>query len=94
MKMIIAIMEEKFLDELTDRLLDRGVRVTKLHSTGGFLSKGNCTLLLGCEASKLGEIKGVFQEVVSPETIRGEKGDVVLRGASLFVIDVEEGRKV
>ncbi|MDO5713874.1 MAG: cyclic-di-AMP receptor [Tissierellia bacterium] len=94
MKMMIAVLEERFLNELTEKLLDNNVRITKLHSTGGFLSKGNCTLLLGAEKEKVPEIRRIFEEIVKPYEVHEEKGDFLVQGANLFVIDVEKGFKI
>ena len=94
MKMMIGVVDERFLSSLTDRLSEQNIRITKLHSTGGFLSKGNATLLLGMEEDQLDVVKEIFKDVVSPEEVHNEKGDFIVKGATLFVIDVEKGLKM
>lgn len=94
MKMMIAILEDRFLDELTEALLAEKIRITKLHSTGGFLSRGNTTLLLGAEDEKLPKIKEIFRRTVTSEKIAGEDGEHTVRGANLFVVDVEKGFRI
>ena len=46
-KMMIAIVQEKYTDDIIDRFLDEDIYVTRLSSTGGFFKSGNTTLLLG-----------------------------------------------
>lgn len=49
MKLLIFVTESALADPTVDALVEQGFRVTRLASTGGFLRKGNTTLLLGVE---------------------------------------------
>ncbi len=49
MKLILAVLPEKAATLASDRLVAQGYRVTHLASTGGFLRRGNVTLLIGAE---------------------------------------------
>jgi uncharacterized protein YaaQ len=49
MKLIIAIVADDAAEQAIPRLLDAGLRVTRVASTGGFLRRGNTTLLLGLD---------------------------------------------
>ncbi|WP_376792834.1 cyclic-di-AMP receptor [Thermoflexus sp.] len=49
MKLILAVLPEKAATLASDRLVAQGYRVTRLASTGGFLRRGNTTLLIGVE---------------------------------------------
>ncbi|HEX9370708.1 MAG TPA: cyclic-di-AMP receptor [Roseiflexaceae bacterium] len=49
MKLLIFVTEHSVADLAVDALVEQGFRVTRLASTGGFLRKGNTTLLLGVE---------------------------------------------
>ncbi|MDO5715381.1 MAG: cyclic-di-AMP receptor [Tissierellia bacterium] len=93
-KMMIAIVQDKFIDELIDRFLDEDIHVTKLSSSGGFFKSGNSTLLLGCEEEELDHIDQIFREVTKTESIHNEMGDFDISGATVFVIDVEETRRI
>jgi uncharacterized protein YaaQ len=44
-------MEDSVADASINALVEQGFRVTQLASTGGFLRKGNTTLLVGLEDS-------------------------------------------
>jgi uncharacterized protein YaaQ len=49
MKLLMFITEANVTDPTVDALVEQGFRVTRLASTGGFLRKGNTTLLVGVE---------------------------------------------
>jgi Cyclic-di-AMP receptor len=49
MKLLVFVTEHSAADPTVDALVEQGFRVTRLASTGGFLRKGNTTLLVGVE---------------------------------------------
>ena len=49
MKLLVFVTESALADPTVDALVEQGFRVTRLASTGGFLRKGNTTLLVGVE---------------------------------------------
>src|SRR5215208_5450283 len=49
MKLLVFVTEHTAADPTVDALVEQGFRVTRLASTGGFLRKGNTTLLVGIE---------------------------------------------
>lgn len=49
MKLLVFVTENSAADPTVDALVEQGFRVTRLASTGGFLRKGNTTLLVGVE---------------------------------------------
>lgn len=51
MKLLVFVTEYSAADAVVDALVEQGFRVTRLASTGGFLRKGNTTLLVGVEDS-------------------------------------------
>lgn len=51
MKLLVFVTEYSAADSTVDALVEQGFRVTRLASTGGFLRKGNTTLLVGLEDS-------------------------------------------
>jgi uncharacterized protein YaaQ len=51
MKLLVFVTEYNVADPTVDALVEQGFRVTRLASTGGFLRKGNTTLLVGVEDS-------------------------------------------
>jgi len=56
MKLICAIVRDIDGDEVVHALVARGYRVTRLASTGGFLRRGNVTLLVGVEDDQVSDV--------------------------------------
>ena len=106
MKMITAIINKKDVNEVCGALTRAGFYFTKMSSTGGFLTAGNATLLIGTQAEKVQEAISVIREHCSrreepiPSTVKmGATGPdvpakVVVGGATVFVSDVEEFEKI
>jgi uncharacterized protein YaaQ len=80
MKLIIAVIRDVDDPALTEKLTEGGFRFTRVASTGGFLRKGNVTMLIGLPDDKVGEAVEVFRRTCCPaETGRNR--------AILFVVD-------
>lgn len=94
MKMIIAIVQDKFIDELIDTFLDEDIHVTKVSSSGGFFKSGNSTLMIGAEEKELDKIDEIFRKVTKTEVAKTDKGEFEISGATIFVIDVEKSMRI
>ena len=105
MKLIIAIVQDEDASRLISTLMNEGYSVTKLATTGGFLRAGNTTLLLGGEDDRVKGALDVIERVcksrkqiaTSPSPVAGTSGvyapypiGVVVGGATVFVLDVEQ----
>jgi uncharacterized protein YaaQ len=53
MKMMIIIVRDSDADNVVTELVEQGYRVTRMASTGGFLKRGNVTLLVGVASDKI-----------------------------------------
>ena len=109
MKLIYAIVRYDNEDEVINALTKKHYSVTKLATTGGFLEKGNTTLLIGTEAERVQEaIDTIKQEcgkrqkiTINMPYISGSAMincatmpmTVEVGGATIFVIDVERYEK-
>ena len=108
MKLVFAIVHDEDGPKVMDELNKNGFSVTKLCSTGGFLKAGNTTLLVGIEEEKLETVIDIIkkksksrkQVINSSMTPNGMGGmfipypvEVVVGGATIFVIDVERFEK-
>lgn len=63
MKLILAIIEDELAFEVAKALSEKSIRSTKLSSSGGFLKKGNTTLLIGIESHRVDEAVAEIQRV-------------------------------
>ncbi len=107
MKLILAIISNEDSGAIMTALTKEGYSVTKLSTTGGFLSAGNTTLLIGTEEEKVEHAieligqEGKQRKVMVPTTNGYDMSsftsipvEVVVGGATVFVLNVEEFRKL
>lgn len=106
MKMITAIVNRKDAGEVCRALTEAGYYLTKLSSTGGFLTSGNTTLLLGTEEERVDGVLSLIRRHCS-RRVESTAGmslgtaasmsyptEVVVGGAVIFVTAVEQFEKV
>lgn len=104
MKLIVAVLQDKDSNRLTDALAKSNFKATKLATTGGFLKEGNTTLMIGCEDQYVEEALGIIEkncsqreQVVAPINSMGGHADtyisepvtVEVGGATVFVLPIE-----
>jgi uncharacterized protein YaaQ len=83
MKMIVAILKDEDEDLVSQGLVDMGLHVTRISSTGGFLRQGRSTLMIGVDADHVEQAIQVINENCAPRV------EPILRRATLFVLNVE-----
>ena len=103
MKLVIAVVHGEDASGLVDALTDKEYRVTRLHSTGGFLKQANATVMLGVEEAQVEDVLAVIRETcharsqyINPMPPLMEPGEfympypveVTFGGAAVFVLDV------
>lgn len=64
MKLIVAVVENPQVDGAVEVLLEAGIRVTRLASTGGLLRQGNTTLMMGVEDAEVGHVMSLLGQRV------------------------------
>jgi uncharacterized protein YaaQ len=104
MKLVVAIVQDKDSNRLSNALIKEGFRATKLASTGGFLRAGNTTFMIGTEDDRVQEALQVIranckirEQLVTPVSPMGGTTDsyipfpveVQVGGAAVFVLPVE-----
>lgn len=62
MKIIYAIISSDDGNRVTDVLNEHQFSVTRLATTGGFLKKGNSTLMIGTEEDKVDEVIDLIKD--------------------------------
>jgi uncharacterized protein YaaQ len=81
MKMMIIIVRDNDADNVVTELVGQGYRVTRMSSTGGFLKRGNVTLLVGVESDKVQVVMELLQKSCCPP-------DPEIHRATIFVTDM------
>ena len=109
MKLVMAIIHDDDAFQITDVLNERGYSVTKLASTGGFLRAGNTTLICGVDDDRVSDLVSVIEAqcrsrkqitpvsstLMSPsDSYSPYPVEITVGGATIFVLDVLEFRKV
>lgn len=104
MKLVIAIVHAEDAGALVDALTDKEYRVTRLHSTGGFLKQSNASVLVGVEEAQVEDVLAVIRETcharqqyINPMPPIMEPGEffmpypleVEVGGATVFVLPVD-----
>ncbi len=83
-KLILAILRGDSEERLRPVLLDAGLRVTELSSTGGFLRKGSTTVMIGVDEDQVEFALNLIRETIpTPE-------DEEAHNATIFVLDAEQ----
>lgn len=84
MKMVIGIIRDEDSEAVLQALVEKGYRVTRIASTGGFLRRGMSTLIIGVEDDQVDDAISTVGDNCSP-TI-----EPAVRRATLFVLNVEK----
>lgn len=87
MKLIITIIRDADDGTVINQLVTHGYRVTRIASTGGFLRRGNVTLLIGVEADQVQTVIDLLQQVCCPP-------DSEQHRATVFVVDAQHFEQV
>lgn len=92
MKLVTVVAQRDDAGALTEALRQSDYRSTRLETAGGFLRRGNATLLVGVDAEQVADVIRIVQETCRPRTIAASAdrpGASVRTGAAtIFVLDV------
>ena len=84
MKLIITIISDADNEPVSQALITGGFHVTRISSTGGFLRRGQSTLMIGIADERVDEAIQVIRDSLPPVA------DPSIKRATLFVLNVEE----
>ncbi len=88
MNLVLAIVHNDDADAVTRALLAAGRRVTRINTAGGFLRRGNVTLLIGVEPAEVDAVLETIRQNCQPRTEAAGRGDqVATAGATAFVLE-------
>jgi uncharacterized protein YaaQ len=93
MNLMLVILQNDDADPVAGGLLEAGYRLTRLNTAGGFLRRGNVTLLIGMEANQVDEVLQIIQANCQLRTeARPPEAGMPMYSATVFVL--EAGRFV
>lgn len=62
MKLVIAVVQDRDAGPIIDALVQREYRSTRINTQGGFLRRGNATLLIGVEDEQVDDVLTVVRD--------------------------------
>lgn len=95
MKLIITVVQNKDADEVVDALVSAEFRATRFASTGGFLRRGNTTIMIGVQDEQVEQVLDIIRDEARNRAAQAE-GDEVSQtaAATVFVLDLEEYQRL
>ena len=107
MKLITAIVNKSDVNDVSDVLRAEGFSFTRMASTGGFLTTGNTTILIGTDDEKVEEALNILRTHCKRRTVHiahtpylatgmamAYPTEVTVGGATVFVTDVTHYEKM
>jgi uncharacterized protein YaaQ len=107
MKLVYAIVNNDDNYAVSKALQKKGIRATKLASTGGFLSAGNTTFMVCCRDEEVDTVIETCKEhsrrrkqyvpssaIFEPNGGETYPVEVTIGGATIFVTDIERFEQV
>jgi uncharacterized protein YaaQ len=94
MKLVTAVIQEEDATSLIASLVEAGFHATKIASTGGFLSRGNVTLLIGANDEDVLELVDLIRHGAHSRTVMMGNAEVAVGGAVIFVQEIQEYYRV
>lgn len=106
-KLVVSIVQHEDADQLMRALNQEGYTCTKIGSTGGFLRRGNVTLLVGAEEAKVTALLNIITRTchkrthlanpylfMEPDGYMAEPIEVEVGGAVVFVLEIDRMLRV
>jgi len=87
-RLIITLLRDANGEEVLKALLDADFRVTRIASTGGFMRRGNSTLLIGVVKDRVDAAIQLIREHSAPAIDPG------LKRATVFVLKVDQFEQI
>ena len=95
-KLIIAVVQNEDADSVVDALLEEDFRATRLASTGGFLRRGNTTLMIGADEDQIDRVLDLIRKNARSGMAPHDDASSAAApaAATVFVLDLEEYQRL
>ena len=108
-KLVVMIVSDSDADRLMNRLVEEGLPATKLGSSGGFLRRGNATILSGVFDEQVDVVVALVDELcharkeyvpvqtlpfLGEGTFSAEPVEVRVGGAIVFVLPIDRFERI
>ena len=88
MKMLMVILEDTDSNQVMNSLHQAGFPLTLIDSTGGFLRRGNSTIIAGVSDDQVDQVVDLINQECSP------RGNPFKKRATLMVFDVDHFEQI
>ncbi len=86
MKLVMAIVQDHDAGAVIDALVTNEFRSTRINTVGGFLKRGNATILVGVEDDRVQDVLQIIRENAHPS--EGGSRNARQGAGTVFVLDV------
>ncbi len=93
-KLIIGVVQNEDADAVVDAMLEEEFRATRLASTGGFLRRGNTTLMIGADEDQVDKVLDLIRTHARSGAAPVGSGASQPAAATVFVLDLEEYQRL
>ncbi|HLI50926.1 MAG TPA: cyclic-di-AMP receptor [Thermomicrobiaceae bacterium] len=94
MKLIVAVVQNEDADVVIDALLENDFRATRLASTGGFLRRGNTTIMIGVQDHQVDQVLDLIRQEAHARAQQKESDEIQTAAATVFVLDLEDYQRL
>ncbi len=94
MKLVTAVVQEEDCGPVSAALVEAGFHATRVASTGGFLHRGNVTLLIGVEDVHLALLLDILRRECHARTSGAGASEVTVGGAVIFVQEIAQYHRI
>jgi uncharacterized protein YaaQ len=91
MKLVVAIVQERHAGRAIDNLVEGGFGATRINTAGGFLKRGNATILTGVEDAQTETVIHILRDSCATSEITTEG---VRSTGIVFVLPVVASMKI
>ncbi|HZQ99888.1 MAG TPA: cyclic-di-AMP receptor [Chloroflexota bacterium] len=89
MKLLLSILDDRSAGRVADALVGRRFGVTRINTVGGFLKRGNATLLVGVDESQVDEAIELMRSAYGGTTAKGDGPS-----GPVFVLGVDQVQRL
>lgn len=92
-KLVVAIVQNQYAGEVQAGLLEADYRVTRINTAGGFLRRGNVTLLIGVHSDQVDEVIDIIKDR-APKSAKSTDPEARPLSTMLFVLPISRFARI
>jgi uncharacterized protein YaaQ len=93
MNLVLSVVQNEDAEPVTRALLTAGHRVTRINTAGGFLRRGNVTLLVGVDEAQVDDVLRIISANSRPQS-QASSTEAPIHAATAFVLETSRFAQV